>query len=362
MQTLFFYGTLCHVPLLEAVLGRPVLTEELRAAKLADHKVCWVEGESFPILVEAPGQVAQGVVLAADAEALRRLDFYEGGFDYDLKQVTPIGERDSVGVYFTTAARWQPGKPWSLADYVSNYADVAVRTARAFMTLMGKVDRAEAIARLPQLRARATAGLPESFGNPDVEVLDRQRSHAGFYALDEVTLRHRRFDGAPSAPIKREGLVSVDAAIVLPYDPMRDRVLLVEQFRIGPYLRDDEFPWTLEPVAGRVDPGESPEQTAMREADEEAGVALSRVIPVSGHYPSPGLSSEFYHCFLGLCDLPDTSLAHGGVAQEGEDIRIHILEFDRFHEALLKGAFRIGPLVLLGYWLMLNRDGLRTNI
>lgn len=83
--------------------------------------------------------------------------------------------------------------------------------------------------------------------------------------------------------------------IVLTYDPVHDRVLLVEQFRAGPLARQEENPWRLEPIAGLIDRGETPEEAGLREAHEEAGLTLSRLELVARSYPSPVISTEFFH-------------------------------------------------------------------
>ncbi len=135
------------------------------------------------------------------------------------------------------------------------------------------------------LRAAGGAGQD---GAPDVTVLTTERPFRGFFAVETVTLTHRRHDGAESAPLRREVFVACDAVTVLPYDPVRDRVLLIEQFRAGPLLRGDPRPWQVEAIAGRIDGADTPEDTARREAIEEAGLTLGALLPVAGYYPRLG--------------------------------------------------------------------------
>ncbi|MEM6579286.1 MAG: glutamine-hydrolyzing GMP synthase [Pseudomonadota bacterium] len=89
-----------------------------------------------------------------------------------------------------------------------------------------------------------------------MQVASCEATHEGYFLTRHYALRHTLFDGGQSAEVQREVFVATDAAIVLLYDPKRDRVLLVEQFRMGPFGRGDPSPWVLEPVAGRVDAGE----------------------------------------------------------------------------------------------------------
>lgn len=121
MVTFFFYGTLCHLPLLELVLGRAVVA---RPCQLADHAVHWARGESFPLIVERPGAAADGLLVEnLSDEDVARLDFYEGGFAYHTREVsvgTDVGgARVDARVYFPDPGHWQPGAPWSLPDWVA---------------------------------------------------------------------------------------------------------------------------------------------------------------------------------------------------------------------------------------------------
>ena len=127
--------------------------------------------------------------------------------------------------------------------------------------------RVEAASRV---RAMTAAARGVRVGSGEVAAGVPEPSHAGFFGLDLWRLQHRRFDGQMSPTLVREVFVMGDAVTVLPYDPVRDRVLLIEQMRMGPLGRGDPLPWQLEAIAGRIDPGESPEEAARREAVEEA--------------------------------------------------------------------------------------------
>jgi nudix-type nucleoside diphosphatase (YffH/AdpP family) len=159
--------------------------------------------------------------------------------------------------------------------------------------------------------------------------------------------------------LKRSGFVGADAAIVLPYDPKTDRVLLIEQFRFGPFLRDDPNPWMMEPIAGRIDLNEEPEQTAYRESLEEAGIVLYDILKVHSGYASPGANTEYFHIFVGLAAIEKNSGILGGLASESEDIKGHVMSFEKFFAMLQAGELPVSPLALAGYWLANNRPRLR---
>lgn len=193
----------------------------------------------------------------------------------------------------------------------------------------------------------------------DVRIAARSQPYAGFFAIEEQELRHRRFDGTLSAPIHRTAFVSGDVVTVLPYDPLRDRVLLVEQFRFGPHVRGDAYPWKLEAIAGRIDAGEAPEEAARREAMEEAGLALDQLLPIADYYPTPGAFAEYLYSYLALVDLPDSAAGQFGLEDEAEDIRAHLVSFDQLMALCQSGEIDNAPLLLAALWLSGQRGALR---
>lgn len=208
-------------------------------------------------------------------------------------------------------------------------------------------------------RAAAAAGRGLRVGSGKVDAGPVEPSHAGFFALDLWHLRHRRFDGGMSPPLVREVFVAGDAVTVLPYDPVRDRVLLIEQVRMGPLGRGDPLPWQLEAIAGRIDPGETPEAAARREAVEEAGLVLGSLEKVAEYYPTPGAVTEYLYSYVALCDLPDGVAGVFGAAEEAEDIKGHLVAFDRLVEVMNSGEIGNAPLLLTVLWLQRERARLR---
>jgi nudix-type nucleoside diphosphatase (YffH/AdpP family) len=219
----------------------------------------------------------------------------------------------------------------------------------------------------PAIRARAWSRVNAGHAihgaatsKAEVEVSRVTRCYSNFYAVDELHLRHKKFNSAWSPMMERAVFHAADAALVLPYDPIRDRVMLIEQFRIGPFARGDNSCWQFEPIAGRLDPGEAPETTARREALEEAGLTLGALEKVAETYASPGNSSEFYYTFVGIADLPDEITGTHGLDAEDEDIRSHLLSFDELMTLCETGQAANTPLVMAAYWLARNRERLRS--
>ena len=370
MKTLFFFGTLRHAPLLDLVLGRATAPV---AASLPGYRVVWAEGESFPMMIEAPGEQAEGVVLAGlSDDDVARLDFYEGAFAYRLVTVTAqtgAGPVEAL-VYMPHDAPWHPGAPWSLADWQARWGALTMIAAAEVMRAFGRMSAEDIGHRLPIIRARAQAQVsaaarrrPVTLSSPltrDDVVLDHHAiPYEKFFTVEEMRARYRRFDGSWGQTGDRAIFQVADAVTVLPYDPVQDRVMLIEQLRVGVYASGDPQPWLLEPIAGIVDAGESFEATAHREAMEEAHVELSALHHVAGYYPTPGGVAQYLVSYVGIAHLPDEAPRIGGIEGEGENIRNLLVGFKELVGMLEAGELVNAPLLLSVQWLMLNRDRLR---
>jgi len=178
----------------------------------------------------------------------------------------------------------------------------------------------------------------------DYKIIKKERVYQGFFGMDEYLLEHDRFAGG-SLQIKRENMERGDAAALLLYDPRLDEVLLLQQFRIGPAARDDN-PWLMEIVAGMVDQGETSEQAAIREAEEEAGFIPSQLSFLGRYYTTPGACSERIDLFLGLVDKHNPSGAGGGCDAEQEDIRTLWVSRETSLEMLAEGKIASGAPML----------------
>ncbi|NNJ17889.1 NUDIX domain-containing protein [Pseudomonas putida CSV86] len=190
-----------------------------------------------------------------------------------------------------------------------------------------------------------------------VEIVQRDTCFQGFYRLDRVRLRHELFAGGMGREISRELFVRHDAVCVLPYDPQRDEVVLIEQFRVGA-LGKTANPWLVELVAGLIDKDEQPEEVAHREAQEEAGLTFSALWPMTRYFPSPGGSDELVHLYLGRCSSEGAGGLHG-LEEEGEDIRVRVWAFEDALQAVRDGLIANAASIIALQWLALNRDEVR---
>ena len=196
-------------------------------------------------------------------------------------------------------------------------------------------------------------------GKNDVEIVARRQVHRGFARLDVLTLRHRLHEGGWSAPVERELYDRGHAVAVLPYDPATDRIVLVQQFRIGAYAGDFP-PWQLEAIAGMLKPGETPDEVARREAREEADLEIRDLEPIAHYLSSPGASSESVTLFCGRADVQGAGGVHG-LRDENEDIAIAIFAVDEIQSLLAEPSAANALTVIALQWLLLHRARLRET-
>ncbi|AZS52263.1 NUDIX domain-containing protein [Entomomonas moraniae] len=193
-----------------------------------------------------------------------------------------------------------------------------------------------------------------------VEIIAREHCFQGFYRLDRLKLRHKLFSGEQSAVITRELFVRPDAVCMLPYDPIQDKVVFVEQVRVGA-IEKSANPWMLELVAGLIDKkDEDPQDVAYREALEEANLEITDLLPISQYYPSVGGSDEYIYLYLGRCDSSEAGGVHG-LESEGEDIRTHVWTYEQAVTNLQQGLIQNAASIIALQWLMLNRDRVRQQ-
>ena len=190
------------------------------------------------------------------------------------------------------------------------------------------------------------------------KLLKTEPKYQGFFNIDLCHIQHDTFNGE-NVEVKRELFNRGDAVAVLLYDPVQDKVVLIEQFRVGA-IADEEGPWLLEIVAGMVEEGESVTEVAQRECMEEVGVEVHSFESIFSFYSSPGGCSERIHVLYALIDSDNAQGIHG-VENENEDIRVVVVDYDDVHELMVSGKICAAiPLVAL-QWLQLNRQRLKAE-
>lgn len=197
-----------------------------------------------------------------------------------------------------------------------------------------------------------------SFTKDNLTVEHRERVYDGFFKMDKLKLRHSLFAGGEIS-IARELFLRDEAVCMLPYDPLLDEVVLVEQFRIGA-IDHPKSPWLLELVAGIVEPDEQMEEVAIREAEEEAGLTVEQLEPICRYLVSPGGACEYITLFCGRVDASQAGGIHG-LAAEGEDIKVHRVAVAELFEMVADGRVDNAASIIAAQWLQINHARLRDK-
>ena len=193
----------------------------------------------------------------------------------------------------------------------------------------------------------------------DVEIIEKSSPYRGYFGITRYWLRHRLHDGGWTKPLMREVFERGHTVTVLPYDPLTDRVVLVEQFRIGAYAAG-RTPWLTEAVAGTMELGENPEDLARREVLEETGCQVSDLEYIGTILLSPGASTETTAMYCGRVDSTGAGGIHG-LPHEGEDILVSVVPADEAIARVADGPVANGYAVIPLQWLALNRERLRKK-
>ncbi|ASN87427.1 ADP-ribose diphosphatase [Pectobacterium versatile] len=205
----------------------------------------------------------------------------------------------------------------------------------------------------------SSASGPVTFTKDDVEIIARETLYDGFFSLERYRFRHRLFNGGMSGEVSREILERGHAVVLLPYDPVRDEVVLIEQIRIAAY-DTSASPWLFELVAGMIEPGESHEAVARREAEEEAGLRVGRCRPIINYLASPGGTSERLAVMVGEVDTRTAKGIHG-LAEENEDIRVHVVSRKQSYQWVEEGIVDNAASVIALQWLALHHEELKRE-
>ena len=366
---IFVFGTLKSETLRTIVLGRELAPKDICTASIKGFCVYWAKEGPFPVMVPKEGSEAHGLVLKNLSDVdVERLNYYELGFDYVLSPTyveTNVGPAEA-SAYFCNNSDMATKKSWSYDDWLSDHSEVQYIAAKEFLDffdtkygdtaqkMYNKIfKRAEVYANEAASLSKVIENGPENSINIQVENI--QREYLGFFALNQISLKYSQFDGDISELKNRVILMGSEASLILPYDPVLDKVLLVEQFRIGPFCRGDRAPWVFEPVAGIIEVGETPDEAAKREVFEEAGLEVTQLVKMGSGYPNPGEATSYFYNYIAIVDLSEYSPGIYGAKNEGEDIRTHVIDFNTVLNWSVSNKLRVLPLNTMVLWLALNK-------
>lgn len=198
----------------------------------------------------------------------------------------------------------------------------------------------------------------------DITIKNQESLYSGFLKVTRYILDIPRFNGGVMKNVSREVVERNPASAVLLFDPIKEKCVLIEQFRVGAMVAQketDESPWIYEVVAGLHDkPGESPESSIIREAKEEADCDVIDLIKICEYYIGCGLTSELIHLYIGFIDSTNAGGIFG-VADESEDIKVHVYDMDELKQYYYDGKLNNGMTLISVQWLLLNYQQVRAK-
>jgi ADP-ribose pyrophosphatase len=195
----------------------------------------------------------------------------------------------------------------------------------------------------------------------EFEIIKKDVMYDGFYQMEKYTVKHTLYKGSWSGEFTRELFRRTNCVAVLLYDPIADKVVLIEQFRIGAGITvNNERAWLIEIVGGSIDEGETPEQVAYRETKEESGCDILELKLINCFYTTPGGSSELISLYYGKVDSTQVGGVYG-LDHEDEDILVFSLPFEEAYRMLEEGIIESGIAIVAIQWLALNRHKIRQG-
>lgn len=197
------------------------------------------------------------------------------------------------------------------------------------------------------------------FDQSDMEIMSREPAYRGFIPVDAIQLRHRLFAGGWSEIMRRELAVRPSAVGVLLYDPRREDLVMIRQFRTGA-VGSNQSPWMLEIVAGLADPDEQPVDVVRREAKEEANCEISDPVTICEYFNSPGWCDEQITLFCAVVDSTALQGIHG-LDDEHEDILTVTVPLKDAAHMIQTGEINNAMSIIAIQWLQLNLHRFHGN-
>ena len=184
------------------------------------------------------------------------------------------------------------------------------------------------------------------------KIINKKNLYSGFFSLNKYEFIHQKHDGKWTDKVEREIFSGAHVSSLLPYDPVRKEIILIQQFRAGVLSTfDDDYLYEI--VAGIIDKGEKPEETAKRECLEETGCDVKKIMPIHSYFPAPGSSESYYHLYLGEINSFDGERIMG-LENENENILVKAFKIDKVRQMLKNKKITNGLTLIALQWFFLE--------
>ena len=187
---------------------------------------------------------------------------------------------------------------------------------------------------------------------PNYKIINKKNLYSGFFSLNKYEFIHQKHDGNWTGKVEREIFGGAHVSTLLPFDPIKKEIILIQQFRAGVLSRYDEE-YLYEIVAGIIDNNEKPEDTAKRECLEETGCKVKKILPIQNYFPAPGSSESYYHLFLGEIDSFEGERIRG-LEKENENILVKAFKIEQVRKLLKDKKILNGLTLIALQWFFLE--------
>ncbi|MDA9628926.1 NUDIX domain-containing protein [Pelagibacteraceae bacterium] len=184
------------------------------------------------------------------------------------------------------------------------------------------------------------------------KIINKKNLYSGFFSHNKYEFTHQKHNGEWTNIVEREIFSGAHVSTLLPYDPIKKEIILIQQFRAGVLSRGYES-YLYEIVAGIIDEGENPEETAIRECFEETGCKVKKVHPIQSYFPAPGSSEEYYHLYLGEVQAFNGERIRG-LEEENEDILVKCFKVEDVRQMLKEKKIINGLTLVALQWFFLE--------
>ena len=184
------------------------------------------------------------------------------------------------------------------------------------------------------------------------KIINKKNLYSGFFSLNKYEFVHKKHNGEWTNTVEREVFSGAHVSTLLPYDPIKKEIILIQQFRAGILSRFDKN-YLYEIVAGIIDEGEKPEETAKRECFEETGCEVKKIHPIQSYYPAPGSPESYYHLYLGQIQGFDGERIRG-LEKENEDILVKSFKIEDVRKMLKEKKINNGLTLVALQWFFLE--------
>ncbi|AOW20286.1 NUDIX domain-containing protein [Urechidicola croceus] len=166
-----------------------------------------------------------------------------------------------------------------------------------------------------------------------------------WYTLNKVSFEYLNNNGEWEKQ-ERESYDHGNGAAILLYNTKKKTVILTKQFRMPSYLNGNDDGMSIEVCAGLLD-GDSPEECAIKEAEEESGYRVKNIKKVCSSYMSPGAVTGIVHMFIAKYSDCMKVSEGGGLEEETENIEVLELSFTDALKMVETGEIMDGKTIIL---------------